>query len=130
MFTASCKYILDNPTYPPLLFEAAEDSFQKGYKDATAYLYEKVAESEKQQYSERLAFCQYRLFTIRIGEDQIQNLQTAARFEPFIDRLDEVDQLDALKDLANLYRALNQLDKVYKYAQMMRRRVKILQAPS
>ncbi len=46
--------LLDNPAYPPLLFELAEDSFQKGYKDTTAYLYEKVAESEKYQHSERL----------------------------------------------------------------------------
>ncbi|MNW49039.1 hypothetical protein D3C74_264410 [compost metagenome] len=117
--------LLDNPTYPPLLFELAEDSFQKGYKDTAAYLYEKVAESEKHQHSERLAICQYRLFTIRIGEDQIQNLQIAARFEPFIDRLDEVDQLDALKDLANLYRALSQWNKVYEFAQMMRKRAKL-----
>ncbi|MGG4186697.1 transcriptional regulator [Paenibacillus jamilae] len=117
--------LLDNPAYPPLLFELAEDSFHKGYKDTAAYLYEKVAESEKHQHSERLAVCQYRLFTIGIGDDQIQNLQIAARFEPFIDRLDEVDQLDALKDLANLYRALSQWNKVYELAQIMRKRAKL-----
>lgn len=39
--------------------------------------------------------------------------------------MDEVDQLDALKDLANLYRALSQWDKVYQFAQIMRKRAKI-----
>ncbi|WP_348622563.1 helix-turn-helix transcriptional regulator [Paenibacillus polymyxa] len=101
------------------LFELAEDLFQKGYKDAAVYLYENVAESERKQHAERLAICQYRLFTIRIGKDQTQNLQTAARFEPFIDRLDEIDQLDALKDLANVYRSLSMWDKVYKFSRQM-----------
>ncbi|MEC0234519.1 helix-turn-helix transcriptional regulator [Paenibacillus kribbensis] len=117
--------LLDTSTYIPLLFELAEDFFQKAYQDAAALLYENVAESERKQHSERLAVCQYRLFSIRIGKDQIQNLQTAARFEPFVDRLDEIDQLDALKDLVNLYRALSQWDKVYQFAQIMRKRAKI-----
>ncbi|MCC3380471.1 hypothetical protein JO375_13580 [Paenibacillus sp. UY79] len=100
--------LLDNPIYTLSLFELAEELLQKGYRDAAAYLYENVAESERKQHSERLAVCQYRLFRLRIGKDQVQNLQTAARFEPFVDRLDEVDQLDALKNLANLYRASSQ----------------------
>ncbi len=85
--------LLDTSMYLPLLFEMAEDLFQKGiYQDAAACLYENVAESEKKQHSERLAICQYRLFSLGIGKDQAQNLQTAARFEPFVDRLDEIDQ--------------------------------------
>lgn len=117
--------LLDNPIYTLSLFELAEELLQKGYRDAAAYLYENIAESERKQYSERLAVCQYRLFSLRIGKDQTQNLQAAARFEPFVDRLDEIGQLDALKDLANLYRALSRWDKVYKYAQMMGHRAKI-----
>jgi hypothetical protein len=75
--------------------------------------------SERKQHSVRLALCQYRLFSIRIGEDQAQNLQTAAKFEPFVDRLDEIDQLDALKDLANVYRSLSMWDKVYQFSCQM-----------
>ncbi|MGG1653738.1 helix-turn-helix domain-containing protein [Paenibacillus sp. NRS-1780] len=112
--------LLDTSMYLPLLFEMAEDLFQKGiYQDAAACLYENVAESEKKQHSERLAICQYRLFSLGIGKDQAQNLQTAARFEPFVDRLDEIDQLDALKDLANVYRSLSMWDKVYKLSCQM-----------
>lgn len=62
--------LLDNPIYPPLLFEVAENIYRDGYKEAAAFLYENVSESERQQHSERLAVCQYRLFTIRIGNDQ------------------------------------------------------------
>ena len=61
--------ILDNPTYLSPLFELAEKCFQHEYIEAAAYLYENVAESEKQQHSERLALCRYRLFTIAIGKD-------------------------------------------------------------
>ncbi|WP_179030964.1 helix-turn-helix domain-containing protein [Paenibacillus kribbensis] len=110
---------LDSPIYTHSLFELAEDLFHKGYRDTAAYLYENVAVSERKQHSERLALCQYRLFSIRIGEDQAQNLQTAAKFEPFVDRLDEVIQLDALKDLANVYRSLSLWDKVYKFSCQM-----------
>lgn len=111
--------LLDTPIYIPLLFEMAEDLFQKEFLDAADCLYENVAESERKQHSERLAICQYRLFSLRIGKDQAQNLQTAARFEVFVDRLNEADQLDALKDLANVYRSLSMWDKVYKFSSQM-----------
>jgi transcriptional regulator with XRE-family HTH domain len=117
--------LLDNPTYPALLFEVAEDVFKDGYHEAAAFLYLKVAESEKQQHSGRLAMCQYRLFTIKIGDDRAVNLQAAIEFAPFVDRLDEIDQLDALKDLANIHRSLNHWDTVYELAQEMKRRAKI-----
>ncbi|MEC0236685.1 helix-turn-helix transcriptional regulator [Paenibacillus kribbensis] len=110
---------LDSPIYTHSLFELAEDLFHKGCRDTAAYLYENVAVSERKQHSERLALCQYRLFSIRIGKDQTQNLQTAAKFEPFVDRLDEVNQLDALKALANVYRSLSMWDKVYKFSRQM-----------
>ncbi|WP_226002424.1 helix-turn-helix domain-containing protein [Paenibacillus sp. BJ-4] len=110
---------LDNPVYTHSLFELAEDLFHKGYRDTAAYLYENVAVSERKQHSERLALCQYRLFSIRIGEDQAQNLQAAAKFEPFVDRLDEIDQLDAFKDLANVYRSLSLWNKVTEFSYQM-----------
>ncbi|WP_226002368.1 helix-turn-helix domain-containing protein [Paenibacillus sp. BJ-4] len=113
--------LLDNPGYLPHLFELAENCFEQGYREAAAYLYENVAEGEKQQHSERLALCHYRLFTIAIGRDQNLNSDAAAKFESFVHRLHEVDQLDALKDLANVYRALSQWDMVYKYAKQMGR---------
>ncbi|MCP3794708.1 transcriptional regulator [Paenibacillus sp. CH40] len=117
--------LLDNPVYLPSLFEVAEDSYKKGYTEAAAFLYENVAEGEKYQYSERLAVCQYRLFTIRIGDDQEKNYDTAIQFEPYVDRLDEVDQLDALKDLANTYRSLRKWDKVELFAKAMGDKAKI-----
>ncbi|KGE19427.1 DNA-binding protein [Paenibacillus wynnii] len=104
--------LMDNLTYSPLLFEAAEFFFKEGKRKAAALLYESVAASERRQYSERLAFCQYRLFTLKLGDDQELNYQAALQFEPFVERLDEIDQLDALRDLANIYRSLRRWDKV------------------
>ncbi|MBY7736404.1 helix-turn-helix domain-containing protein [Paenibacillus polymyxa] len=111
--------LLDNPVYLPSLFEVAEDSFKKGNTEAAAFLYENVSEGEKYQYSERLAVCQYRLFTIRIGDDQEKNYDAAIQFEPYVERLDEIDQLEALKDLANTYRSLRKWDKVELFAKAL-----------
>lgn len=117
--------LLDNLTYSPLLFEAAEEFFAEGRRAAAALLYESVALSERRQHSERLAFCQYRLFTLRLSDNQEDNLQCALQFEPFVDRLDEIDQLDALRDLANTYRSLRRWDKVERIAEEMGRLAKI-----
>ncbi|WP_420539989.1 helix-turn-helix domain-containing protein [Paenibacillus polymyxa] len=117
--------LLDNPIYLPSLFEVAEDSYKKGNTEAAALLYENVAEGEKYQYSERLAVCQYRLFTIRIGDDQEKNYDAAIQFEPYVERLDEIDQLEALKDLANTYRSLRKWDKVELFAKAMGDKAKI-----
>ncbi|AUS25815.1 helix-turn-helix domain-containing protein [Paenibacillus polymyxa] len=117
--------LLDNPIYLPSLFEVAEDSYKKGFTEAAAFLYENVAEGEKYQYSERLAVCQYRLFTIRIGDDQEKNYDAALQFEPYVERLDEIDQLEALKDLANTYRSLRKWDKVELFAKAMGDKAKI-----
>ncbi|KAF6582211.1 helix-turn-helix domain-containing protein [Paenibacillus sp. EKM211P] len=111
--------LLDNPVYLPSLFEVAEDSFKEGYTEAAAFLYENVAEGEKYQYSERLAVCQYRLFTIRIGDDQEKNYDAALQFEPYVERLDEIDQLDALRALVNTYRSLRKWDKLDAFAKAL-----------
>ncbi|ALP36178.1 DNA-binding protein [Paenibacillus sp. IHB B 3084] len=117
--------LMDNLVYSVLLFNVAEDFFKDGKHAAAAILYESVAISERKQYSERLALCQYRLFTINIGDDQNQNFEAACHFHPFVERLDEIDQLDALKDLANVYRSLRQWAKVDKTVQKMRDKAKI-----
>ncbi len=111
--------LLDNPIYLPSLFEVAEDSYKKGFTEAAAFLYENVAEGEKYQYSERLAVCQYRLFTIRIGDDQEKNYDAAIQFEPYVERLDEIDQLDALRALVNTYRSLRKWDKLDVFAKAL-----------
>ncbi|WP_418027044.1 tetratricopeptide repeat protein [Paenibacillus sp. JJ1722] len=117
--------IMDNLLYSPKLFEIAENLFTQGQHAAALVLYENVAEVEKYQHSERLAICQYRIFTIKTGDDQSRNIRAAAVFEAFVERLDEIDQLDALKDLANVYRSLRKWDKVDEMARKMRAKAEI-----
>ncbi|WP_058830687.1 helix-turn-helix domain-containing protein [Paenibacillus polymyxa] len=117
--------IMDNLLYSPKLFEIAEGLLSQGRHQAALLLYEGVAEAERYQHSERLAICQYRIFTIKIGDDQSQNVRAAAVFEAFVERLDEIDQLDALKDLANVYRSLRKWDKVDEMARQMRAKAEI-----
>ncbi|MNO12136.1 hypothetical protein D3C76_17400 [compost metagenome] len=119
------QHVMDNLMYSPMLFDTAEELFAKGHLAAAALLYECVAESERSQHSERLAFCHYRLFTIALGDNQDANLRAANRFEPFVERLDEVDQLDALKELANTYRSLQRWDKVDELAAKMGHKARI-----
>jgi transcriptional regulator with XRE-family HTH domain len=118
-------HIMDKLMYSPRLFEIAETLFAQGRHAAALLLYENVAEVEKYQHSERLAVCQYRIFTIQIGNDQSRNLRASAIFEAFVERLDEIDQLDALKDLANVYRSLRKWDKVDEMARKMRGKAEV-----
>ncbi|MDN4090167.1 transcriptional regulator [Paenibacillus polymyxa] len=117
--------IMDNLLYSPKLFEIAEELLSQGRHAAALLLYEGVAEAERYQHSERLAICQYRIFTIQVGDDQSQNLKAATLFEPFVERLDEIEQLDALKDLTNVYRSLRKWDKVDEMAKKMRAKAEI-----
>ncbi|MCP3778441.1 transcriptional regulator [Paenibacillus sp. MZ03-122A] len=117
--------IMDNLLYSPKLFDMAEVLLAQGRHDAALLFYEGVAETEKYQHSERLAICQYRMFTIQVGDDQSRNLKAATLFEPYIERLDEMDQLDALKDLANVYRSLRKWDKVEEMARQMRGKAEV-----
>jgi transcriptional regulator with XRE-family HTH domain len=117
--------IMDNLLYSPKLFEISEELLSQGRHSAAFLLYEGVAEAEKYQHSESLAVCQYRIFTIQIGDDQSRNLKAAILFEPYVERLDEIDQLDALKDLANVYRSLRKWDKVGEMARQMRGKAEI-----
>ncbi|MNW29183.1 hypothetical protein D3C74_60290 [compost metagenome] len=119
--------LMDNISYYAApVFDLAEDFFAQDQWEAAAILYKNVAFNERHQHSERLAVCQYRLFKIRIGDDQVQNLKAAVEFDPYTERLDEVEQLDALKDLANLYRSLGKWDKVFELAQAMGQQARIL----
>jgi transcriptional regulator with XRE-family HTH domain len=120
------SHIMDNLAYVPLLFEAAEDLFEQGKHKVARILYESVAESERYQHSERLAVCQYRLFTMSVGLDQQANLRAAVIFEAYVDRLCEVDQLDALRQLANVYYSLRQWKKVYNFSIEMGKKALIL----
>ncbi len=118
-------HIMDNPLYASRLFDIAEALFEQRRHAAALLLYENVAEVEKYQHSERLAICQYRIFTIQVGDDQGLNLKAATLFEPFVERLDEIDQLDALKDLANVYRSLRLWDRLDVIAHKMRDKAEI-----
>ncbi|URJ62295.1 helix-turn-helix domain-containing protein [Paenibacillus polymyxa] len=118
-------HIMDNPLYATRLFDVAEALFKQVRHAAALPLYENVAEVEKYQHSERLATCQYRIFTIQVGDDQSLNLKAATLFEPFVERLDEIDQLDALKDLANVFRSLRLWDRLDVTARKMRDKAEI-----
>ncbi|WFB56376.1 helix-turn-helix transcriptional regulator [Paenibacillus sp. BR1-192] len=113
------RMTMDNISYSPLLFETAEVFFKEGKHEAAVLLYRSVAESERFQHSERLALCQYRLFTLGLTDDQEMNSRAAVYFEPYIDRLDEVYQLDALVDLINVNGSIHRWDKVEEFAELM-----------
>lgn len=120
------SHIMDNLAYVPLLFETAEKFFQQGKHAAARILYENVAESERYQHSERLAVCQYRLFTMAKGMDQQANLRAAVVFEGYVDRLCVEDQLEALRQLTNMYYSLRYWDKVQYYAAELGKKARIL----
>ncbi|MFB5269312.1 helix-turn-helix domain-containing protein [Paenibacillus enshidis] len=122
---SAVELLMDNLIYSPLLLEVAEDLFQQEKPMAAEILFESIAIGERNQHSERLAFCHYRLFLIRQGSNHEQNYQSALQFEPFVDRLDEIEVLDALKDLANTYRSLHRWDKVYTTATKLHHLAKV-----
>lgn len=113
------RYTLDNLNYIPLLFDLAEQFFEEGKKEAAILLYENIAESERTQHSERLALCQYRLFLLRLNDDQENNLLVATYFEPFVERLDEDYQLDAINELLNINISLRRWDRVEQNAERL-----------
>ncbi|WP_128103916.1 transcriptional regulator [Paenibacillus sp. DCT19] len=104
--------LLDNTNYGSLLFEVAEELFHRQYKDAAKLIYESVSVIEKYQHSERLALCQYRLFSLSISDNLALNLRAATRFEPYANRLEETDQLEAIKHLSHVYVSLHEWHKV------------------
>ncbi|ETT42263.1 MULTISPECIES: helix-turn-helix transcriptional regulator [Paenibacillus] len=118
--------VTDDRSYISELFEMAEGMLERGQTKAARMLYECVAECEKYQHSERLALCQYRIFTLSLGQNQHDNLRAAVHFEPYINRLDEERQLDAIKDLANTYLALRYWDKVFDLAEELGQKTSFL----
>lgn len=122
------QQVTDDRSYISELFEMAEGMLERGQQQAARMLYECVAECEKYQHSERLALCQYRIFTLSLGQNQHDNLRAAVHFEPYINRLDEERQLDAIKDLANTYASLRYRDKVFDLADELDQKTKILQS--
>ncbi|WP_018883584.1 hypothetical protein [Paenibacillus massiliensis] len=118
--------LMDNVTYyAPLTFELAEELFALEQHKAAELLYENLAISERQQHSERLAVCQYRLFKIRTSDDHQKNYDIAVQFEPYIDRLDELMQLDALRELINTYRSLRKWSKMRKFAEILESKAEV-----
>ncbi|TDL63266.1 helix-turn-helix transcriptional regulator [Paenibacillus amylolyticus] len=120
--------VTDDRSYISELFEMAEGMLERGQTKAARMLYECVAECEKYQHSERLALCQYRIFTLSLGQNQHDNLRAAVHFEPYINRLDEERQLDAIKDLANTYASLRYWDKSFSLADDLGRKAEIIQS--
>jgi transcriptional regulator with XRE-family HTH domain len=110
---------LENLTYIPLLFDIAELFFNEGKNDAAILLYEGIAESERNQHSERLALCQFRLFWLRLNDDQENNLLLATQFEPYIERLEEGYQLEAFHYLLNINLSLSRRDKTEEIAKKL-----------
>ncbi|AET58044.1 helix-turn-helix domain-containing protein [Paenibacillus terrae HPL-003] len=111
--------LMEKLAYAEALFVIAEDFFKQGKFAASIILYGSVAVSENKQHSERLAFCQYRIFMAKQGDDQALNLEAANQLEPYIERLNEGDQLEALRNLANTYLSLRQWDKLDRWAFVM-----------
>ena len=75
----------------------------------------------KFERSEQRAICQYRLFSILLGENQVQNLKHAFQFEYFTEWLHPVDQLDANRDLIYIFVAGHHWEKVDELAEIMGR---------
>nr|WP_145406409.1 helix-turn-helix transcriptional regulator [Paenibacillus xylanexedens] len=121
------QQVTDDRSYISELFEMAEGMLERGQQKAARMLYECVAECEKYQHSERLALCQYRIFTLSLGQNQHDNLRAAVHFEPYINRLDEERQLDAIKDLANTYSSLEYWDKVFNLGEELEQKTNFLQ---
>lgn len=104
--------LLDDRQYNAALFDMAEQLFEEGKLEAATVIYKQVAESERFQHSERLAFCHYRLFMIDLGEDLERNLLAATKFEPYMNRLPEMKQLDALKQVMHIFGMVHKWSKV------------------
>lgn len=114
--------MVENPTNSlSLLFDCAETLFHKGNREAALIIYKKVAESEKHQHAERLALCQYRIFTCSLNLDQEHNLNCTIQFEAYVNRLPEGVQLDALKDLTDTLLSLRKRNRAKYYAEEMGR---------
>lgn len=122
------QQVTDDRSYISELFEMAEGMLERGQTKAARMLYECVAECEKYQHSERLALCQYRIFTLSLGQDQHENLRAAVHFEPYINRLDEERQLDAIKDLANTYSSLEYWNKVFDLGEELEQKTTFIQS--
>ncbi|WP_342351965.1 helix-turn-helix transcriptional regulator, partial [Paenibacillus campinasensis] len=118
--------MLDVQAYAPQLFDSAEALFHKGNLAAALIIYKKVAEAEKYQHSERLGWCQYRIFICSLNSDQENNLNCTIQFESYVQRLPEAVQLDALEDLTNTLLSLQKWDKAKFYAQEMGRISRLL----
>lgn len=115
--------LLEDLSYAAVLFEFAEILYLKNRRPAARILYQGVSEAEKYQHSERLAFCQYRLFRIEVEEqeDLEEKLRAVTQFELYVNRLDAADQLDAMKQLMHIYGLVHKWKRVDELAKEMHR---------
>ncbi|ULO07850.1 DNA-binding protein [Paenibacillus sp. 19GGS1-52] len=104
-----------------IIFSVAEKLFRNGKVQESLIFYKIIAANEPDNYSERLAISQYRIFnSLQAVVDAEDNLRAVITFEPFRGRLPEAMQLDGLLKLAKVCFLLNMWKDVEKYADELR----------
>ncbi|GGN93599.1 hypothetical protein GCM10010969_07540 [Saccharibacillus kuerlensis] len=96
------------PRYLPLLFEIAERQNKKGTNPFTERLYEYLLIYKGDRRSIENAICCYRLFLLRLTEDEENNTRELNTFLPYRDDLPDDLKLEALTILGSL--CLNRMD--------------------
>ncbi|OWA36096.1 hypothetical protein B9G55_09565 [Saccharibacillus sp. O16] len=90
------------PRYLPLLFQIAENTHQDGTKSITERLYEYLLLHNGSRHSVEVAICHYRLFLLRLGEDEEVNSKALNAFSPYRDNLPDEFKLEALLAMCSL----------------------------
>ncbi|WP_084146710.1 DNA-binding protein [Paenibacillus wynnii] len=113
--------ILEYPKPLELIFSVAEKLFEQGRVKESIIFYTLVTENESDNYSDRLAISQYRIFkSLDSVVDMEEQLRAVITFEPFRGRLAENMALDGLLTLANVSFTLHKWKAVEKYADELR----------
>ena len=113
--------ILEYPKPLDLIFSVAEKLYELGRIKESMKFYAIVTENESDNYSDRLAISQYRIFkSLERVVDMEEKLRAVITFEPFRNRLAENMALDGLLKLANVSFTLHKWKDVEKYADELR----------
>lgn len=104
-----------------ILFYVAEELFQKGKLEESAYFYRLVIDNEKDSYSRQYVMSHYRLFRTLQDANMEESWKAVVRFEPYRKRLTEYHQLDALLQLVNISFTLRKWKEVQKYGDELRK---------
>ncbi|QDX92215.1 XRE family transcriptional regulator [Brevibacillus laterosporus] len=113
--------LLDMRNNIDVLFDVAEQLFQKSKQKESIYFYKLVIETEKNQWSESFIMSQYRLFRASLGTNVEENWNAIIRFEAYQKRLPENHQLDALLHLAHECFKLRKWKEVEDFADELRK---------